>query len=71
MVYSIQERTEIIFIYGEVGKCARRTALVFNERNRNREVSHRYVLDLVAKFSETGSVSNKKRNNLRVMNEGA
>lgn len=71
MVYSVQERTEIIFIYGEVGKCARRTAFVFNERNPNRDVTHRYVLDLVAKFSETGSVSNKKRINLRVLNEEA
>jgi len=71
MVYTLQERIEIILIYGEVRKCARRAAVLFNERNPNREVSHRYVLDLVTKFSETGSVNNKTRKNRRVLDEEA
>lgn len=71
MVYTLRQRIEMIFIYGEQGRCARRTAEVFNNRNPNCNVSHRYILDVVAKFNETGSVGNKKRANRRVLNEDA
>ncbi|XP_050295593.1 uncharacterized protein LOC126735594 isoform X2 [Anthonomus grandis grandis] len=71
MVYTLRQRIEMIFIYGEQGRCARRTAEVFNNRNPNCNVSHRYILDVVAKFNETGSVGNKKRASRRVLNEDA
>ncbi|CAH1986618.1 unnamed protein product [Acanthoscelides obtectus] len=38
------------------------TAEIFNERHENSNVHRKYVLELVAKFRETGSVANKKRN---------
>ncbi|CAH1993667.1 unnamed protein product [Acanthoscelides obtectus] len=37
-------------------------AEIFNERVENSNVHRKYVLELVAKFRETGSVANKKRN---------
>lgn len=71
MVYTLQERTEIIFIYGAENRCARMTARVFNERHAGQTVSHRYVLDLVHKFEETGSVCNKTVKQPRVLTEAA
>lgn len=71
MVYSLQERIEIIFIYGEEQRCARRTARVFNERHPDKNLGHQYVLDLVNKFQETGSVGNKIVKNRRVLTEAA
>lgn len=71
MVYTLQERTEIIFIYGAENRCARRTARVFNETHAGQNVSHRYVLDLVQKFEETGSVCNKAVKQPRVLTEAA
>ncbi|CAH1970255.1 unnamed protein product [Acanthoscelides obtectus] len=38
------------------------TAEIFNERHENSNVHRKYVLELVVKFRETGSVANKKRN---------
>lgn len=69
MTYTLEERIEIIFIYGAESQCARRTANEFNARHLNKHVSHRYVLDLVEKFKETGSVANKKRTQPRIVNE--
>ncbi|CAH1986436.1 unnamed protein product [Acanthoscelides obtectus] len=40
----------------------KKTAEIFNERHENSNVHRKYVLELVAKFRETGSVANKKRN---------
>ena len=71
MVFTLQQRTEIILIYGECERCARRAARMFNLRYPNSNLNHKYVLKLVAKFSETGSVANKKRNNRRVLDEAA
>ncbi|KAJ8909300.1 hypothetical protein NQ315_011260 [Exocentrus adspersus] len=61
----------MMFIYGEVRKCARRAAILFNQRYIHIII---YVidnvLDFATKFSETGSVKNKKSNNRRrVLNE--
>lgn len=39
--------------------CKQNAALLFNEGNLNHEVSHKSV-DLVKKFSKTGSVNNRK-----------
>lgn len=62
MVYSTAERVEIIEIFFGNNQCANRTAEIFNERHENSNVHRKYVLELVAKFRETGSVANKKRN---------
>lgn len=71
MVYTLGERVELILIYGAENQCARRTAVTFNVRHPEKTTSHRYVLDLVAKFTETGSVANKKRDQQRVLDEAA
>ena len=71
MVFTLQQIIDIILIYGECGGCARRTSRMFNERYPNSNLNHKYVLQLVAKFSETGSVANKKRNISRVLDEAA
>lgn len=68
-MYSLAEKVEIVFIYGSVNRCARRTAAVFNERHPDRSTSHRFVLDLIQKFTETGSVCRVKRTDRRVLNE--
>lgn len=69
MVYTLGEKVEIVLIYGAENQCARRTAATFNERHPEKSTSHRYVLDLIAKFTETGSVSNRKRTEPRVLNQ--
>lgn len=68
MDYSLQGRIKIL-IHGEVGKPPRRTAFLFNERNRTLDLCYRYVLHLVAQFLKTDSVKNRKKNNRRVSNE--
>lgn len=62
MVYSVEERVEIISIFFENGKCARRTANLFNQLHEDKQLHHSYVLELVRKFRQTGSVANQKKN---------
>ena len=71
MVYTVEERIQIVFLYGAEGMCYLRTAAArpFNKRNPDKNVSHVYVRDLILKFQETGSVKNKKRIGPRVLNE--
>lgn len=70
MVYSTQERVEIIELFYKNNECALRAAQLFTERHANKPVHRKIVLELVRKFRETGSVGNKKRNNERpVRNE--
>lgn len=68
LVYSLQVRTEIIFIYGEEQRCTQRTAQVFKHPDRN--VGRHYVLDIVQRFEETRSVYNKIVKNRRLSTEG-
>lgn len=70
MVYTLQERTEIIFMYGAENRCARRTSRRFNDIHPNKHVGHRYVIELVRKFEETGSVCNRVNKQARVLDEG-
>ncbi|KAL1492710.1 hypothetical protein ABEB36_010926, partial [Hypothenemus hampei] len=67
----LYERVEIVLIYGAENQCARRTTATFNERHPNKTTSYRYVLNLLAKFTETGYVANMKCNRARVLSEGA
>ncbi|XP_066149124.1 uncharacterized protein [Euwallacea fornicatus] len=62
MVYSVAEKVEIIELYFINNQCARVTATLFNERHADRYIHLGSILQLVAKFRETGSVTNKKRN---------
>lgn len=61
MVYSIAERVELISIFFANGESAFKTAEIFNQRHPDKHVNRKYVLELVHKFRETGSVANKKR----------
>jgi len=69
MVLTLQERVEIVFMYGENARSARATARQFNERHPGMNVSHNTVIKLVSKFSETGSVANRKGRENRVVDE--
>lgn len=69
MVYTIEERVEMVFIYAAENRCFTRAAAVFNERYPGKNVRHKYIRELVAKFQETGSVANKKRNEPYLLNE--
>lgn len=71
MVYTFGERIEIIFAYGVQNGCARRTARVFNARHPEKNVTHSYVMKLVRKFEEIGSVCNKKNTRPRILDEVA
>lgn len=72
MVYTTEERIEIVMIYGSENSSARRTAAVFNNRHPNKHVSHKYVIELTSKFRQTGSVVNKKRDNIvKVLDDAA
>lgn len=61
MVYSIQERVEIIEYYLKNNECANTASRLFNEQYPNKNVNRKYVLELMSKFRQTGSVANKKR----------
>lgn len=61
MVYSVQERVEIISLFYKNHENATITANLFNERHADKHLHHPYVLDLVRKFVRTGSVTNSKR----------
>lgn len=74
MVYSLAERVEIVSLFYRNHENARETARLFNGLHPDRSVHHKYVLELLRKFQETGSVANAKRNPQRefpVMNEAA
>lgn len=60
MVYSIEERVEIVAIWYRNHDCAKVTARIFNANHPERNVSHQYVRQLLDKFNQTGSVLNKK-----------
>lgn len=60
MVYSLEERTEIVVLYGIANRNYSQTAALFNENHPNKNVSAVYVINLIKKFFETGSVNNKK-----------
>lgn len=63
MVYTIQERSDIVIIYVSENRCDHRTAQAFNDKYPGKNVSNRYLIYLVHKFLDTGSVCNKKINN--------
>lgn len=60
-MYSLAERVEIIELYLKNNECGNRVAQIFNERHPGKLLSGKIVRELVAKFRETGSVMNKKR----------
>lgn len=70
MVYSKEERIEIVAIYYRNNDCAKAAARVFNQNHPDNNVSHQYVQHLIEKFRTTGSVNNIKREvNRPVRNE--
>ena len=70
MVYSIAERVEIIEFFFKNNECGNQVAELFNQRHADKNVSGKIVREMVAKFRETGSVHNKKRQLINpVLNE--
>lgn len=61
MVYTTAERIEIVRFYFKNNDCARAAARAFNEIHPDKFIRHQYVIKLMQKFMETGSVENKKR----------
>lgn len=58
MVLTLQQITEIIIIYEECRRCARKT---FNETYPNSNLSHKYVTELVAMFRKLVPLITKKK----------
>jgi hypothetical protein len=71
MVYTLQERVQIVGLYYEHGKSARTAARVFNENHPGKNVRHKYVLELLNKLMETGNVNNRKHNRSGIVNDEA
>ena len=59
---SLEERVQIIFLFGRLGATHRSVAEEFNNRHPGRgPVSHSTVCRLIQRFQETGSVADRKR----------
>lgn len=61
MVYSTEERIEIVKLYYGNDQCAKATARRFNTNHPENTVSHQYIKQLIDKFEAIGDVRNKKR----------
>ena len=61
MVYTIAERVELVSLFYKNNDCARAAARAFNNNHPENHVSHPYIIELMRKFVDTGSVQNKKR----------
>lgn len=71
MVYTLQERIEIVGLYCRNNNSARAAARIFNTTHPGKNATHKYVMELMQKFMETGSVGNRKHNPTRVVNDEA
>lgn len=60
VVYTQNEKVDIICQYLSGGRSAKGAAVAFNAANPGRNVRHKYVIDLFRKFRETGSVNRKE-----------
>ena len=69
MVRSDEDKVEIIFLYGECGRCFRATTRCFNEIHPDRPIDHKYVSNLIRKFQETHSVKDRIRSGRPTVNE--
>ncbi|KAL1506305.1 hypothetical protein ABEB36_005694 [Hypothenemus hampei] len=65
----LDERVETLLIYGVENQSALRTAATSNKSHPNMTTSHRYVLKLITKFTETESIANVKHNRSRVLSD--
>lgn len=70
VVYTKEEKVDIICRFLSSGRNAKGTAVAFNAVNAGRNVRHKYVLELFHKFNATGSV-NRKKGSGRLSNEAA
>lgn len=55
-------------LYYEHEKSARTTARIFNENHPGRNVKHKYVLEFLQKFMETGNLNNRQHNCSGIVN---
>lgn len=58
MLYTSGERDEIVLNYGAKNQCSPQTVATFNARHPYKLRTHRYILNLNAKFIQIGSVAN-------------
>lgn len=61
MVYTQDERVEMILIYGATNRNSVECANAFNAAHPDKHVSPVYIRNLLSKFQTTGSIQNKKR----------
>lgn len=60
-MYTTTERVEITELFFSNNQCAGVTTELFNQLDAQKHFNRTYVLELMAKFRETGSVLNKIR----------
>lgn len=61
MSRTLQEKVDMVFIFGASGNNYHETMRRFNENHPERPVSRTYLRQLITKFRETGSVTDAKR----------
>lgn len=57
----MEEKVEVVFIFGSSNRCYRETVRRFNAVHAERPISLSYVQHLIRKFVSTGSVTNAKK----------
>ncbi|CAH0559021.1 unnamed protein product [Brassicogethes aeneus] len=65
----LEQKTEAIFIYAEVGRNLHQAERVFNERYPDNPICRKYLRKLVTKFQTTGSLSRQKGSDRKLISE--
>lgn len=66
MSRTLQQKIEMIYLYGQTNKNLHETVRLFNAEHPDRPVCRKYLRELIQKFNLTGSVNDKKRTGRRL-----